>query len=55
MQEEKEIIINLSLDLDEVNLVLKALSEQPFKSVFEIIGKINDQANQQLAEEEREE
>jgi len=40
--------ITLSLTLDEANLLLKALGEMPFREVFELIGKIQQQANQQL-------
>lgn len=40
--------ITLKLTLDETNLILKALGEQPFTSVFELIGKIQQQATTQL-------
>lgn len=40
--------ITLTLTLDEANLLLKALGEMPFREVFELIGKIQHQANQQL-------
>ena len=40
--------IHLELTLDEVNLILKALGQQPFVDVYELIGSINAQANQQL-------
>lgn len=40
--------ITLTLTLDEANLLLKALGELPFREVFELIGKIQQQANQQL-------
>lgn len=46
---EKDII--LSLTIDEVNVIFKALGERPFNEVFELIGKINAQANEQLKEE----
>lgn len=41
---ERTLII--SLNLEEGNLLLEALAECPFKSVFELIGKLNHQANQ---------
>jgi len=44
---EKEV--KLSLTFEEVNLVLKALGTLPFNQVYEVIGKIHDQANQQLS------
>lgn len=40
--------IQLTLTFEEVNLVLKALGNLPFKDVFDIIGKIHDQANEQM-------
>lgn len=40
--------INLNLTFDEVNLVLKALGSLPFNQVYELIGKIHDQANAQV-------
>ena len=40
--------LNLTLTLEEVNFVIRALSERSFKDVYELIGKINMQANSQL-------
>lgn len=40
--------IALSLDIAEVNLIIKALSERPFREVYELIGKIHAQSNTQL-------
>ncbi len=45
-QDNKELQIVLTFE--EVNLVLKALGNLPFKDVFDIIGKIHDQANEQM-------
>lgn len=42
--------IKLTITIDEANLVLEALGNQPFVKVFELIGKIQKQAGQQLAE-----
>jgi len=36
--------IPLKLTLEEINLVLKALGDRPFKEVYQLIGKINSQA-----------
>ena len=41
------LVIHLSLQ--EGNLLLEALAELPFKSVFELIGKLNQQANELFA------
>jgi len=43
---EKQIVFSTSIA--EANLIIKALSNMPFKDVFEIIGKLNQQANEQL-------
>lgn len=45
--EEMEKLI-MHFTLDEVNIILKALSKEPFKDVFELIGNINEQASTQL-------
>lgn len=39
--------IQLELNFEEVNLILKALGQLPFNEVYDIIGKIHDQANAQ--------
>ena len=46
--EEEEIKLELTLSLDEVNIILQSLSKEPFKDVFQLIGKINDIASKQL-------
>jgi hypothetical protein len=38
-------VLTIYLNLEEGNLLLEALAECPFKSVFELIGKLNQQAN----------
>ena len=40
--------IDLEISIDEVNLILEALGEQPFIKVYGLIGKIQDQAKKQL-------
>ena len=42
------VSIKLELALEEVNLVLKALGEQPFKDVYGLVDKIQQQAGTQL-------
>lgn len=41
--------VKLTLTINEANLVLKALMNMPFIDVYELIGKINEQANTQLS------
>jgi hypothetical protein len=41
-----EKIIQIQLNLQESSLLLQALAERPFKQVFEVIGKLNHQAQQ---------
>ena len=38
----------VELNLEEGNLLLMALAECPFKTVFELIGKLNQQAHVQF-------
>jgi hypothetical protein len=39
-----EKIIHVQLNLQESSLLLQALAERPFKLVFDLIGKLNHQA-----------
>ena len=43
--------LKLDLTLDEVNLILKALGNLPFSEVYQLVAKINDQANNQLTDQ----
>jgi len=45
---KKEKSFNLILSIDDINLILKTLSEKPFCNVFELITKINNQINAQV-------
>ncbi|MBK8722511.1 MAG: hypothetical protein IPL95_09650 [Saprospiraceae bacterium] len=38
----------LELTLEEINLIFKVLGERPFNEVFELIGTINEQVNEQI-------
>ncbi|TRX58263.1 hypothetical protein FNH22_14490 [Fulvivirga sp. M361] len=40
--------IQLSVTVEEGNLIFKGLSKLPFEEVYELIGKLNEQANHQL-------
>lgn len=40
--------INLELSFEEVNIILKALGQLPFNQVYELIGTIHQQANEQV-------
>ena len=42
--------LSIELNLEEGNLLLTALAECPFKTVFELIGKLNHQAHHHFAE-----
>ena len=41
--------ITLQLTIDEANLILEALGNLPFAKVYGLIGKIQEQAGQQLS------
>lgn len=47
-KQNPKVIFEVSLD--EANKIFKALGNLPFNEVYELIGKLNDQANRQLAE-----
>jgi hypothetical protein len=40
--------IKLVLTLDEINQILSALGSQPYKDVFQVVTKIQQQAQAQL-------
>ena len=40
--------IELKLTIEEANLILEGLGSMPFRQVFALIGKIQNQAAQQL-------
>lgn len=40
--------IQLKLELNEINQILEALGTQPYAQVFQLIGKIQTQAEEQL-------
>ena len=42
--------VQLQLTLAEVNLILEALSEKSYKQVYQLVGKIQQQAEAQLQE-----
>ncbi|NJL14413.1 MAG: hypothetical protein HC913_16325 [Microscillaceae bacterium] len=41
--------ITFEVSLEEANLIFKALGRMPFAEVYELIGKLNAQANTQLS------
>ena len=40
--------LNLTLSIDEINLILEAVGNLPFHRVFGLVAKIQQQASQQL-------
>lgn len=42
--------IHLELSFEEINLLLKSLGQLPFNEVYDLIGKIHEQANMQVQE-----
>ncbi|CAN5124828.1 hypothetical protein BH09BAC1_BH09BAC1_10970 [soil metagenome] len=44
----KQQKINLHLTIEDVSLIFKGLGKLPFEEVFEVIGSINSQVNQQV-------
>jgi hypothetical protein len=45
--------ITLQVTIDQTNLVLEALGQQPFVKVYELIASIQAQAKRQLDDEEQ--
>lgn len=46
MNEEQMITLNLTIN--EVNAILTSLGQLPYTQVFQLIGKVKDQAVEQL-------
>ena len=44
----KQQKVNLNLTIEEVSLLFKGLGKLPFEEVYELIGNINSQVNQQV-------
>ncbi len=45
--------ITLTVTIDEANLILEALGEQPYKKIYALVAKIQEQATRQLKEDEK--
>ena len=45
MKSGEEAMLTVALRPEEGNLIIEALAECPFKQVYELIGKLNRQAN----------
>lgn len=48
--ENKDIIVTLTLNLDEINGIMAALGQGPYVQVAELVTKVRDQAGAQLAQ-----
>lgn len=49
MTEQAQVqTVKLELTVDEVNAILASLGKHPFESIFQLIGKIQQQGNSQL-------
>ena len=47
-EEKEEVNLTMEFTIDEMNIILQALSKEAFKDVYQLIGKINEQAADQL-------
>lgn len=44
-------MLKFNVSIEEANKIFKALGKEPFNDVYELIGKLNQQANEQLAKD----
>jgi len=44
--------VKLELTLNEINVIMQALGQMSYASVFELVTKIREQAQAQLAQQE---
>jgi len=42
--------VNFTVSIEEASTIFKALGKLPFAEVYELIGKLNEQANDQLSQ-----
>ena len=40
--------VSFQVTVEQANVIFKALGKLPFEDVYELIGSLNEQANQQL-------
>jgi hypothetical protein len=45
---QNDKILQVELSFEDINLILKALGNLPFNQVYDLIGRIHDQANSQM-------
>ena len=48
----EKLIMNITFTEQELNVVLNALAQRPFAEVFQLVGKIQTEAQEQLKEKE---
>lgn len=51
MAKKNDEQLTLEITIDEANIILDALGNMPFKQVYTLIGKIQEQAGAQLSDE----
>ncbi len=44
--------MKLDLTINEINTIMQALGQMPYASVFELVNKIREQAQVQMAQQE---
>ncbi len=44
--------MKIELTLNEINVIMQALGQMPYASVFELVTKIREQAQAQIAQQE---
>ena len=55
MTEQAQVqTVKLELTVEEVNAILASLGKHPFDTIFQLIGKIQQQGNAQLAAQQPE-
>lgn len=48
--DENEVTVNVTLTVNEVNVILRSLAKHPFEEIAALIAKIKGQGDAQLAE-----
>lgn len=51
---DKEILVNVELTIDEINIILEGLGDLPAKKSYNVISKIQRVASESIAEVNKE-
>ncbi|MBB6458869.1 hypothetical protein [Flammeovirga kamogawensis] len=54
MIDQKDHKITIALSVEELQLIIGGLGKLPFEKVYQLIGKLNEEANSQVVQKNKE-